>query len=171
VAELVTAGSTLPPVTVGRLVPGTDLIEPVPMSVLLQGRRAVLFGVPGAFTPVCTREHIPGFVEHADRLRRAGVDEVICLAPNDPWTIAAWSSALDPEGKVTFLSDGNLSFAHRLGIVTTHSDFFMGERPSRYLLTAYDNFVESMTIESSPLALTCTRAEDVPLHAFEQQVA
>src|SRR3954468_11018588 len=96
-SELITTGSMLPSVILGRLAPASDLIEPVSLTFLLQGRRAVLFGVPGAFTPVCTREHIPGFVEHADRLRRAGVDDVICIAPNDPWTMEAWSVALDPD--------------------------------------------------------------------------
>jgi len=154
-------GKRVPHVTLGGLV--AEEIQPRSLETLLQGRRAVIIGVPGAFTPVCTEQHVPGLINSADRLKASGIGLLICVTPNDPWTTGAWSRQVDPQGKLLFLSDGNLALAGALGTVIRDTDNFLGQRTRRYLLQTRDAVIERLTVETSPLALSCTRAQDIIL--------
>jgi peroxiredoxin len=153
------SGLRAPPVTLARLERGEIVHHPA--ERLFQGRRAIVIGVPGAFTPVCTHEHIPAFVASAPRLRAAGFDLIACICPNDPWTTAAWANALDPDGKIMFLSDGNLDWARALKVSFFDKENFLGERSRRYRMTLRHAVIEKLVVEDSPLALTCTGVEDV----------
>lgn len=153
-------GERAPPVRLARLGAAGGL-EEVNLETRLAGVRAVVIGVPGAFTPVCTRDHVPGFVANAAALRRAGHDAVICVAPNDPWTLAAWAERLDPQGQVEFLSDGNLDLARGLGVTRLDRANHFGERPERYLMITEGCVIARMRVEPVFDVLTCTRAEDV----------
>lgn len=157
--EAVSVGKRVPPVTLGTLV--GDEIVARPLERLLLGRRAVIIGVPGAFTPVCTEHHVPGLIASADRLLAGGIGLLICITPNDPWTTAAWARTIDPDHKLLFLSDGNLALSNALGATIRDTKHFMGQRNRRYLMQTRDAVIERLTIETSPLALTCTRAQDV----------
>lgn len=152
-------GDRVPQITLGRLVGGT--VEAVELQALLTRQRAVIVGIPGAFTPICTCTHIPDFIARADELRAAGFDQVICAAPNDPWTLDAWARTLDPLGKVLFLSDGNLALARALGANIVDYENFLGERSTRYLMIAAHGVIQHLTLEPHMTKLTCTRAEDV----------
>lgn len=152
-------GDRIPQVTLGRLVGGE--VNSVSLDELVAGKRAVMVGIPGAFTPICTCAHIPDFVGRADRLRSAGFELIICVAPNDPWTTDAWAACLDPDDKVLFLSDGNLALARGLGANITDHKNFLGERSTRYLMVVESGVIRRLTIEPHPMALTCTRTEDV----------
>lgn len=155
------AGRRVPSVSLGALV--GDVIQPRSFEHILMGRRAVVIGVPGAFTPVCTEQHVPGLINNADRLKASGIGLLICVAPNDPWTLDAWARQVDPGRKLMFLSDGNLALANALGTTMRDTDHFLGQRTRRYLLQTRDAVVERLTVETSPLALSCTRAQDVIL--------
>ena len=83
---------------------------------LFSGKKVVLFSVPGAFTPTCSREHLPGFVEHADAIKAKGVDTIACLAVNDVFVMDAWGKSAGADGKVTMLADGNADYTRALGL-------------------------------------------------------
>ena len=131
------------------------------MHALLVGKRAVVVGVPGAFTPVCTREHVPGLVAQADRLRASGVDYVICVTPDNPWVTKAWSHEVDPAAKLMFLSDDNLALARALGVNVVDQRLCLGETSSLYMLLVDRGLVRRLSVEPRVSDLTCTRAQDV----------
>lgn len=155
----ISAGDRIPQAVLGRLANG--VVERVSLQDFLARRRAVVVGIPGAFTPVCTCEHIPDLIDSVDRLRAAGMDEVICVAPNNPWTIDAWAERVDPQGKLMFLSDGNLSLARALGVNVTDHANMLGETSARYMMIAANGIVHRLNVEPHAMRLTCTRAEDV----------
>lgn len=156
-------GQRLPPAVLGELING--VVHRVPLENLLAGKRAVVFGIAGAYTPICSQRHVPDFVEKADSLKAMGFDVIICIGPNDPWTMAAWGKEMDPQGKLRFLSDGNMEFARMTGLTEYHNDYFLGERLKRFVLTVEDAVVEHVGIESTLLSLSCTRPTDVMLAA------
>jgi peroxiredoxin len=140
---------------------GTDIRTVVLDGSLLQGN-SLIFGVPGAFTPVCTFQHVPDFVAAEPALRKSGYTNLICVAPNDPFTLKAWSSAVDPEHKLLFLSDGNRVLASALGVRASYPEYFLGHSVSRYLLTVKGIVVSHIAIEPTLDILTCTRPGDAP---------
>lgn len=155
----ISPGDRIPQAALGRLVHG--VVRHVFLDEFLAGRRAVVVGIPGAFTPVCTCEHIPDLLASVDRLRVAGMDEVICIAPNDPWSVEAWAERVDPAGKLTFLSDGNLSFARAVGVTMIDHQHMLGETSARYMMIVSNGFVRRLNVEPHVNKLTCTRAQDV----------
>jgi peroxiredoxin len=155
---------------IGRRCPSVVLAElrlgeirSVTTESLFMGRRALIIGVPGAFTPVCSRTHLPDIVAQADRFRAAGFSVIACITPNDPWVNDVWSQEIDPKRKLTMLSDGNLDFARGLGLLETNREYFLGERSKRYMLQLTDSVIERMGVEQSILNVTCTRADDIML--------
>ncbi len=133
----------------------------MPLENLLAGRRAVVFGIPGAFTPICSQRHAPDFIAKAPALRKSGIDLVICIGANDPWTMQAWSDSIDPTGQVRFLSDGNLEFARASGLIERHTDYFLGDRLKRFVMLTQDAVVEHLGVENTILSLSCSRVDDV----------
>ena len=83
---------------------------------LFAGKKAVLFAVPGAFTPLCSAQHLPGFVTKADEMRKKGVDEIFCLSVNDGWVMDAWGKDRGALGKVTLIADGSGEFTKAMGL-------------------------------------------------------
>ena len=156
---LLKTGQRVPPLELARLRDGAP--EPVDLEHYLAGRRAVIVGVPGAFTPVCTAEHVPSFIAQAPSLRKSGFSRVICVVGNDPWVTAEWAYKLDPEGRLDFLSDGTFVLGRALSAMSSAAELFMGERPTRYLMITRDCVVERLKLEPSPVVLTCTRPTDV----------
>lgn len=152
-------GQRLPPVTFAELRNGA--IATVRLEPLLAGKRSLLIGVPGAFTPICSERHIPQFIEAADGLRKAGFAQLLVIAPSDPFTLAAWAEQMDPQRKLRFLSDGNLEFTRKTGMTSHETALFLGERGRRYTMVVKDAVVERLNVETSVLNVTCTRAEAV----------
>jgi 2-Cys peroxiredoxin 5 len=140
-----------------------DQLHETESRALFAHYKAVIIGVPGAFTPICTRKHLPDFVANADRLRASGVELVVCITPNDPWVNAAWSQQIDPQGKIRMLSDGNLDFARALGMTTMARDLHAGERSRRYLIQMRAGKIDRATVERSILDVSCTRSDDLML--------
>ncbi|WP_394686876.1 peroxiredoxin [uncultured Xanthomonas sp.] len=124
-----------------------DGVEAVDTRTLFDGRRVLLFAVPGAFTPTCSEKHLPGYVEHFEEFRKRGI-EVYCMAVNDPFVMQAWGkSQLVPDG-LQMLSDGNGDFAKALGLELDASSYGMGVRARRFALYADDGVVQALFVEA-----------------------
>ena len=92
-------------------------MKDVTTQELFGGKKVVLFAVPGAFTPTCSEQHVPGFVEHADAIRAKGVDDIICISVNDAFVMSAWAQGPEASAsKVTMIADGNADLAKALGL-------------------------------------------------------
>ncbi len=128
---------------------------------IFAGVRAILIGLPGAFTPVCHGRHLPEFVTAWPNLIASGFDLVAWISPNDPWTQEAWAAQIDPENRLRRFSDGNLAFARAAGVTCDAGDFFMGERCQRFSMILRDAVVERLTVEPHYTALSCTSASAV----------
>jgi peroxiredoxin len=112
-----------------------------------KGKKAVLFSVPGAFTPTCDAKHLPGFVERAADLRAKGVDTIACIAVNDAFVMKAWGKSQGVEGKVDMLADGNADYTKALGLDFDATGFGMGIRGQRFALIVEDGVVKHVNVE------------------------
>jgi len=153
------AGQPIPRVHLGQYVDGHLIARPA--TEFLGRGRAFLAGAPGAFTPICSQKHIPNLVQNADTMRAAGIDALYCVVTSDPFSVAAWARVVDPQGKIRFLSDGNLQFARSLGLTSREDSLFMGERSMRYALSVRDGVIQSGNVERSVLDFSCTSAEHI----------
>ncbi|AKK66820.1 peroxiredoxin [Xanthomonas translucens] len=137
-------GERIPEVVLQRIREG---VEQVDTRNLFDGRNALLFAVPGAFTPTCSEKHLPGYVEHFEEFRKRGI-EVYCMAVNDPFVMQAWgTSQLVPDG-LQMLSDGNGELAKALGLEMDASSYGMGVRARRFALYAEDGVVRALFVEA-----------------------
>ena len=141
-------GDRLPAVNLKQLT--ADGIKDVPITELTRGKKVVLFAVPGAFTPTCSEKHLPGFVEQADAIKAKGVDQILCVAVNDPFVLSAWEKARNVGGKVTMLSDGNAEFTRAIGLDLDASGFGLGTRSKRYAMVVEDGVVKALMVEDVP---------------------
>jgi peroxiredoxin len=142
-------------IQVGERVPNTKFVkateignEPVESGDYFAGRRIAIFSLPGAFTPVCSAKHLPGFVEKADEILAKGIDEIACTAANDAFVMGAWGKANGVAGKVTMLADGNGDFPKALGLDADMSGFGMGTRGKRFSMVVNDGVVEQLNVEA-----------------------
>lgn len=117
---------------------------------LFNGKRVVLFAVPGAFTPTCSMNHLPGFLEHNDAIRAKGVDTIAVVAVNDVHVMNAWQKANNADGKILFLSDGNGDFTRALGLEADLRASGLGLRSRRYSMIVEDGVVKALNVEDSP---------------------
>jgi len=141
----ISVGDRLPDVTV--YVMGESAPEPRSSAEMFAGRKVVLFALPGAFTPTCSRNHLPGYVEHAQGFRDKGVDEIVCLSVNDAWVMSAWGKSLGAEGKVSMVADGNGEFTRAVGLNADMSAAGYGERSVRYAMIVDDGVVTHLNVE------------------------
>lgn len=137
-------GQTLPDATFMTM--GEDGPAPMSGSDLFKGKRVVLFAVPGAYTPTCSAQHLPGFKEHAAALAAKGVDIIACTSVNDVFVMDAWGKSQDADG-VVMLADGNGAFAKDIGLELDASGFGMGTRSQRYAMVVNDGKVEQLFVE------------------------
>jgi glutaredoxin/glutathione-dependent peroxiredoxin len=122
----------------------------IDLGQLFAGKKAVVFSVPGAFTPVCSKQHLPGFVAKLDELKAKGVDVVACLSVNDPHVMRAWGEAHGALGKIVMLADGNATVTKALGLDQDFSAGLMGIRGKRAALTVEDGVITHVDVEESP---------------------
>jgi glutaredoxin/glutathione-dependent peroxiredoxin len=111
------------------------------------GKRVVLFAVPGAFTPTCNNNHLPGFLANIDAFKAKGIDAVACTAVNDAFVLDAWSRSTGTGDKILFLADGNGEFARALGLEFDGSASGLGTRSQRYAMLVDDGVVKVLNIE------------------------
>jgi len=144
------------PVSVGDKVPDVEVktmgTDGMPATIrtgeALGSGRVVLFGVPGAFTPGCSKIHLPGFVRQADELAAKGVDKVACIAVNDAWVMDAWGQEQGVGDKILMLADGNGEFADAMGLSFDASGFGLGKRSQRYAAVIEDGVITKLNVEA-----------------------
>jgi len=126
---------------------------------VFKGRKVVLIAVPGAFTPTCHRNHLPGYVTHADAIKAKGVDAILVTSVNDVFVMDAWLKASGADGKVEFLADGNGDFARAVGLAMDGSGFGLGSRSQRYSMVVEDGVVRALNVEDAPSKADVSGAE------------
>ena len=141
----IAVGDRVPSLTLKHLVDGG--LADITTDEVFKGKKVLLFSLPGAYTPTCSAEHLPGFVAKADEIRAAGVDDIVCLSVNDPWVMHAWGEAHGAQGKVTMLPDGNGALTRALGIEADMSAASLGERGKRCSLVIEDAVVKEIQVE------------------------
>jgi peroxiredoxin len=148
-------------IQIGDKIPATTLMEysevegngcsigpnPVDTQKASAGKTVAIFALPGAFTPTCSAKHVPGFVEHADAFKAAGVDEIWCLSVNDAFVMGAWARDQKTGSKVRMLADGSADFAQATGLTLDLTARGMGLRSNRYSMLVQDGVVKTLNIE------------------------
>jgi peroxiredoxin len=112
------------------------------------GKKIAIFGLPGAFTPTCSAKHVPGYVEQADALKAAGVDEIWCVSVNDAFVMGAWGREQKTAGKVRMMADGSAAFTNAAGLSMDLTAKGMGVRSQRYSMLVDDGVVKALNIEA-----------------------
>ncbi len=154
-------------IKVGDTIPAMKLMTATPEGPkevatedLFKGRKVVMFAVPGAFTPTCSARHLPGFVEQAEAIRAKGVDEIVCLAVNDPFVLAAWARDQGVGERIVMLADGSAALTRAMGLELDLVARGLGVRSQRFALIAEDMKVTHLAIEP-PGGFEVSRAEAV----------
>jgi peroxiredoxin len=115
---------------------------------LVRGKKIVIFGLPGAFTPTCSAKHVPGYLQHYDALKEKGVDEIWCLSVNDAFVMGAWGRDQKTTGKVRMMADGSAEYTKKLGLELDLTARGMGVRCQRFSMLVEDGVVKSLNIEA-----------------------
>jgi peroxiredoxin (alkyl hydroperoxide reductase subunit C) len=142
------------PIQPGDAIPSVKVMQAteegpkeVDTAELFRGKTAVLFGVPGAFTPTCSAKHLPSFVEQAEALKAKGVELVACVGVNDAFVMQAWARDQGVEDKVVMLADGSAAFVKAMGLDQDLSPRGLGVRSQRFALIAKDGKVTHVGVE------------------------
>ena len=118
------------------------------VSDLVKGKKIAVFAVPGAFTPLCSAQHLPGYLKHAEQFKEKGVDEIWCIAVNDPFVMGAWGREQKATGVVRMMADGSGVYTKALGLEMDLSKFGMGTRSQRYSMLVEDGVVKQLNVEA-----------------------
>ena len=148
-------GEKIPDVTLKT----TDMKD-ITTQDLFAGKKVVLFAVPGAFTPTCSEQHVPGFIANSDAIRAKGVDDIICISVNDSFVMDCWGKDRGTGNKVTMIADGNAVFAKALGLDFDGSGIGFGTRSQRYAAIVEDGVVTKLAVEK-PMAFDVSSAEAI----------
>ncbi|XP_062117503.1 peroxiredoxin-2E, chloroplastic [Humulus lupulus] len=161
ISATISVGDKLPESTLSYLDAAGE-VQTVTVSDLTKGKKAVLFAVPGAFTPTCSQKHLPGFVEKSAELKSKGVETIACISVNDAFVMKAWKEDLKVNDEVLLLSDGNGDFTRAIGAELDLSDkpVGLGVRSRRYALLAEDGVVKVLNLEEGG-AFTFSSADDI----------
>jgi glutaredoxin/glutathione-dependent peroxiredoxin len=142
----ISKGAKLPEANLLRM--GAAGPEAVPLAPKLKGRKVVLFGVPGAYTGTCTTAHVPSFIRTAGKLKAKGVDEIICVAVNDPFVMQAWGESTGATAAgITMLGDSDGSFTKSIGLDFSAAPAGLFGRAQRFSLYAVDGVVQVLNVE------------------------
>ena len=141
----IAVGDKIPSATLYRL--AADGPEAVTTDDLCAGKKVVLFGLPGAFTPTCSAQHMPGFLQNADAIKAKGVDTIACMSVNDAFVMGAWAKDLGTGDKVDMLGDGSGELAQKMGIELDLSARGLGVRARRFSMLLEDGVVKQLNLE------------------------
>ena len=154
----ISAGERMPSGTFGVMTdagPGA-----ISSDELFAGKKVVLVSVPGAFTPTCSMNHLPGFVDHAAQLKSKGIDTIACMAVNDVFVMDAWGKDRGVGDDVVMLADGNGDYARALGLEMDASGFGMGMRGQRFAIVVDDGVATTVNVEA-PGQFEASKAETI----------
>ncbi|XP_026733201.1 peroxiredoxin-5, mitochondrial [Trichoplusia ni] len=154
-------------VKVGDQLPVSDLYEDSPANKvnvcdLTAGKRVVLFAVPGAFTPGCSKTHLPGYIQNAEKLKSEGVDEIVCVSVNDPYVMAAWGAQHNTKGKIRMLADPSGAFIKALDLGITLPPLG-GFRAKRFSMVITDSKITELNVEPDGTGLSCSLADKLKI--------
>lgn len=141
-------------IQVGDTIPSANLtymndgIQSISTDALCSGKKVVIFAVPGAFTPTCSAQHLPGFSEHFGAFKAKGVDTVACMAVNDVFVMDAWGKSQNVPEDLLMLADGNGEFTAALGLELDGTGFGMGKRSQRFALVVDDGKLTGVHVEA-----------------------
>ncbi|XP_063222887.1 peroxiredoxin-5, mitochondrial [Bacillus rossius redtenbacheri] len=166
-SRLISVSASRMGIKVGDKLPSAELYEDSPaskvnISELCAGKKVVLLAVPGAFTPGCSKTHLPGYVDKASELKGKGFQEIICVSVNDPFVMAAWGKEQKAEGKVRMLADPSASFTKALGL-SVDLPPLGGTRSKRYSMVVEDGVVKTLNVEPDGTGLSCSLADKIPV--------
>jgi peroxiredoxin len=144
-------------INVGDRLPDTTFMtmsaegpKPVQTAEVFGGKKVALFAVPGAYTPTCSKQHLPGYVQKFDELKSKGFDTVACTAVNDVFVLSAWSRDGAADGKILMLADGSAEFARKIGLDIDLTARGLGVRSRRYSMIVEDGVVKALNVEEAP---------------------
>ncbi|CAB1446202.1 unnamed protein product [Pleuronectes platessa] len=157
------------PIQVGEHLPAVEVQEGEPgnkvsMDKLFKGKKGVLFAVPGAFTPGCSKTHLPGFVQQAEDLKSKGIQEVACISVNDAFVMAAWGKEHGADGKVRMLADPTGAFTKEVDLLIDNDQIVQAlgnKRSKRYSMLVEDGVVKKINVEPDGTGLTCSLASNI----------
>ena len=136
---------------------GAEGPKGISTAEIFDGKKVVLFAVPGAFTPTCSAAHLPGFVVHVDDIKAKGVDTVACMSVNDVFVMDAWGKGSNAE-HIVMLADGNATFTQALGLELDGSGFGMGTRSQRFAMIVDDGVVTLLNVDAGALEASSAEA-------------
>ena len=151
----ISEGEKIPAVTVKT----TDMKD-ITTEELFGGKKVVLFAVPGAFTPTCSEQHLPGYIANADAIRAKGVDSILCVSVNDAFVMGAWGKERGAGEAVTMIADGNGDLSKALGLDFDGSGIGFGIRSQRYAAIVEDGVVTKLAVEE-PMKFDVSSAEAI----------
>ena len=154
------------PIKQGETLPSVELQENTPANKvnirdLFKGKKGIIFGVPGAYTPTCSNSHLPGFVADYDKLKDAGVDVIACVSVNDAFVMSAWGKDKGVEGKVRMLADPTAAFTKAIDVGFDATAALGGVRSQRYAMVVEDGVVKAINVEPDKTGLSCSAAKSI----------
>lgn len=155
--KMIQEGEKLPAATLHVMQDGRP--SPKETDDLFAGKKVVLFAVPGAFTPTCSEEHLPGYVVNADTIKAKGVDSIICVAVNDAFVMDAWGRDRNAD-EIVMVGDGNGDFTNSIGLEMDGRGFGLGKRSQRYAMIVEDGTVTKLAVEQ-PGQFEVSKAESI----------
>jgi glutaredoxin/glutathione-dependent peroxiredoxin len=156
---MIKVGDRLPNATFMTMT--ADGPKPQTTDDIFKGKKVVLFAVPGAFTPTCHKNHLPGFLTNADKIKGKGIDTIAVTGVNDVFVMDAWKEKTGAAGKIEFLADGSAAFAKALGLDMDLSERGLGMRSKRYAMVVEDGVVKTLNIEEAPGKADVSGAENL----------
>jgi glutaredoxin/glutathione-dependent peroxiredoxin len=135
--------------------------KPQTTDDIFKGKKVVLFAVPGAFTPTCHKNHLPGFLTNADAIKGKGIDTIAVTGVNDVFVMDAWKQNTAAEGKIEFLADGSAAFAKAIGLSVDLGERGLGTRSQRYAMVVEDGVVKTLNVEEAPGKADVSGAENL----------
>ncbi|PIK61521.1 peroxiredoxin-5 [Apostichopus japonicus] len=151
---------------VGDKLPSVELAENTPNSKvniadLFKGKKGVIFAVPGAFTPGCSKTHLPGFVNDSEAMKSKGIDLVACISVNDPFVMEAWGDNLKATGKIRMLADTCCDFTKAVDLELDATPILGSVRSKRYSMVVEDGVVTKLNVEPDGTGLTCSLSTEL----------
>lgn len=144
----IAVGDRLPAATFKTMT--VEGVKEISTADVFAGKKVVLFAVPGAFTPTCSKAHLPGYLANREAILAKGVDTIAVVAVNDVFVMDAWSKANDADGKILFLADGAAAFTSAVGLTLDLTAAGMGVRSQRWSMLVDDGVVKEMNFEEKP---------------------
>ena len=141
-------GDKLPEATFTTM--SADGPKPMTTAEVFGGKKVALFAVPGAYTPTCHKQHMPGFVERAEELKKKGFDAIACTSVNDVFVLSAWAKDSGAAGKIIMLADGSADFAKKLGLEIDLTARGLGMRSKRYSMAVNNGVVKILNVDDAP---------------------